>query len=178
MSRYRAELRRSFLFALPPPSVLEGLVDKWLQHQMAERAGIPCPRTFHPGSMAEVARIKDQIDYPAFLKPCVSHLWAPVFGTKGSGSMAVPTAPACGAGDVTGTGPAAETQTCAWRFRTIAHSTSSTGFPEMMDGAGGDDRAIAGARPRRAWQATAEGTPSSLRDEEGLPVVAHRTSAA
>jgi predicted ATP-grasp superfamily ATP-dependent carboligase len=33
--------------------------------------------------MAEVARIKDQIDYPAFLKPCASHLWAPVFGTKG-----------------------------------------------------------------------------------------------
>jgi len=83
MSRHRAELQRWFLFALPPPSVVEGLADKWLQHQMAVRAGIPCPRTFHPGSMAEVARIKDQIDYPAFLKPCVSHLWAPIFGTKG-----------------------------------------------------------------------------------------------
>jgi len=83
MSRYRAELGRRFLFALPPPAVSEALVDKWLQHQMAVRAGIPCPRTFHPESMADVARIKDQIDYPAFLKPCVSHLWAPVFGTKG-----------------------------------------------------------------------------------------------
>jgi len=83
MSRYRAELGRRFLFALPPPSVSEALVDKWLQHQMAVRADIPCPRTLHPGSLAEVARIKDQIDYPAFLKPCVSHLWAPVFGTKG-----------------------------------------------------------------------------------------------
>ena len=83
MSRYRVELGRRFLFALPPPSVSEALVDKWLQHQMAVQAGIPCPRTFHPGSMTEVARIKDQIDYPAFLKPCVSHLWAPVFGTKG-----------------------------------------------------------------------------------------------
>ncbi len=83
MSRYRVELGRWFLFALPPPSVSEALVDKWLQHQMAVQAGIPCPRTFHPGSMADVARIKHEIDYPAFLKPCVSHLWAPVFGTKG-----------------------------------------------------------------------------------------------
>jgi len=83
MSRYRVELGRRFLFALPPPSVLEALLDKWLQHQMAERAGIPCPQTFHPGSMAEVARIKREIDYPAFLKPCASHLWAPVFGIKG-----------------------------------------------------------------------------------------------
>jgi D-aspartate ligase len=83
MSRHRDELRRWFLFALPPPCVLEALVDKWQQYQMAVRAGIPCPRTFHPGSMAEVACIKDQIDYPALLKPCVSHLWAPVFGTKG-----------------------------------------------------------------------------------------------
>jgi D-aspartate ligase len=83
MSRYRAELQRWFLFALPPPSVVEGLVDKWLQHQMAVRAGIPCPRTFHPGSAPEVARIKNLIDYPALLKPCRSHLWAPVFGTKG-----------------------------------------------------------------------------------------------
>jgi predicted ATP-grasp superfamily ATP-dependent carboligase len=83
MSRYRVHLGRRFLFALPPPSVSEALVDKWLQHQMAERAGIPCPQTFHPGSKAEVARIKREIDYPAFLKPCVSHLWVPVFGIKG-----------------------------------------------------------------------------------------------
>jgi predicted ATP-grasp superfamily ATP-dependent carboligase len=83
MSRYRAELQRWFLFALSPPSVVEALVDKWLQHQMAVQAGIPCPQTFHPDSGAEVARIKDLIDYPALLKPCLSHLWAPVFGTKG-----------------------------------------------------------------------------------------------
>jgi predicted ATP-grasp superfamily ATP-dependent carboligase len=83
MSRYRAELGRRFLFALPPPSVSEALVDKWLQHQMAERAGIPCPQTFHSGSKADVARIKREIDYPAFLKPRASHLWVPVFGIKG-----------------------------------------------------------------------------------------------
>lgn len=83
MSRYREELRRRFLFALPRPSVSEGLVDKWLQYEMAQRVGVPCPRTFHPGRMADVARIKREIGYPAFLKPRVSHLWAPIFGTKG-----------------------------------------------------------------------------------------------
>jgi D-aspartate ligase len=76
MSRYRAELGQWFLFALPPPSVAEGLVDKQLQYEMAERAGIPCPRVLHPSSKADIA-------YPVFLKPRVSHLWAPVFVTKG-----------------------------------------------------------------------------------------------
>jgi predicted ATP-grasp superfamily ATP-dependent carboligase len=80
MSRRRGELQRWFLSALPPPSLMEALVDKWLQHEMAERAGIRCPRTFHPVSIADVARIKQVIGYPASLKPCVSHLWAPVFG--------------------------------------------------------------------------------------------------
>ena len=83
MSRHRDELRRCFLFALPAPSVSEALVDKWLQHEMAVRAGIPCPWTFHADSVPEIARIKDQIEYPVFLKPCVSHLWTPVFRTKG-----------------------------------------------------------------------------------------------
>jgi len=83
LSRSRAELGRRFLFALPPPSVLEALVVKRLQYELAERAGIPCPRTFHLESGADIARIQREIDYPAFLKPCVSHLWAPVFGVKG-----------------------------------------------------------------------------------------------
>ena len=83
LSRYRAELRRRFLFALPAPSVAEGLVDKWLQHQLAEQAGIPCPRTLLAESVTDLARIQREIDYPAFLKPRVSHLWAPVFGNKG-----------------------------------------------------------------------------------------------
>ena len=83
LSRNRAELGRRFLFARPPPSVSEALVDKWLQHQMAEGAGIPCPRTFLAESVTDIARIKGEIEYPAFLKPRVSHLWAPVFGNKG-----------------------------------------------------------------------------------------------
>ena len=83
MSRYRAELRPRFLFALPAPSVSEALADKRLQYELAERVGIPYPRTFHPRSTADIARIKPEIDYPALLKPCVSHLWASVFGNKG-----------------------------------------------------------------------------------------------
>lgn len=82
-SRYRAELERRFLLALPPPSVSEALADKWLQHQLVEGAGIACPRTFLAESAADLDRIKREIDYPAFLKPRVSHLWAPVFTFKG-----------------------------------------------------------------------------------------------
>ena len=83
MVRYRAELERRFLFALPSPSVSEGLVDKWRQHELAAQAGIPCPPTYLPASAADVERIKAEIDYPAFVKPRLSHLWAPRFRTKG-----------------------------------------------------------------------------------------------
>jgi len=83
MSRYRAQMAGRFLFALPPPAVAEGLVDKWRQHEMVAGAGILCPRTIRLASMADVARIKDDIDYPVLLKPRLSHLWAPIFGTKG-----------------------------------------------------------------------------------------------
>ena len=83
LSRHRAELGRRFAFALPLPVVSEALVDKWLQHQMVERTGIPCPRTVRLESPADIPRIQREIGYPAFLKPRLSHRWARVFATKG-----------------------------------------------------------------------------------------------
>ncbi|HXJ81939.1 MAG TPA: hypothetical protein VMS64_25045 [Candidatus Methylomirabilis sp.] len=83
LSRYRAQLASRFVFALPAPSVSEALADKRRQYEMAERAGIPCPQTFHLKTSGDVETIKNALQYPAFLKPCVSALWAPVFRVKG-----------------------------------------------------------------------------------------------
>ena len=84
VSRYRDELQRYFHFILPSPEIVESIVNKHKQYEMAEKAGIPYPKTFYPENLEDVNRIKDEIDYPAFIKPYYSHLWQEKFpGIKG-----------------------------------------------------------------------------------------------
>ncbi len=83
LSRYRAELRESFRFALPSEDVLEAIVNKRKQYEMAEKVGTPYPRTFYPEDLDDIDRIKSEIEYPAFIKPYYSHLWRETFDNKG-----------------------------------------------------------------------------------------------
>lgn len=83
LSRFRETLRQHFLFALPAPAVVEALVNKRRQYEMAERLGLPIPQTFYPEDVQDLERIKQAVSYPALIKPCFSHLWAPIFGNKG-----------------------------------------------------------------------------------------------
>lgn len=83
MSLHRAQLAERFLFALPDGQILEALVNKRLQYELAERIGTPYPRTFYPESAEDVASMKHDVEYPALLKPYYSHLWHPIFGNKG-----------------------------------------------------------------------------------------------
>ncbi len=83
-SRYRKDLNDYFRFALPPPNVLEAIANKHCQYELAEKAGIPYPKTFYPENLDDLNRIKDEIDYPAFIKPYYSYLWQEKFpGIKG-----------------------------------------------------------------------------------------------
>jgi len=83
VSRYRDELSPWYRFALPSTDVMEAIVDKSRQYEMAEEVGTPYPRTFYPESLAEVERIKDLVDYPAFIKPHYGHLWREIYDCKG-----------------------------------------------------------------------------------------------
>lgn len=73
MSRYREQLGAVFRFILAPPEVMEALVNKRLQYELAERVGIPFPPTFYPESLADVERIAPVLDYPAVVKPYYGH---------------------------------------------------------------------------------------------------------
>lgn len=83
ISRYRDELQKKFLFALSSKEVLESIVNKRRQYEMAERVGTPYPQTFYPENLNEVDKIKEDVDYPAFIKPYYSHLWKEKFNNKG-----------------------------------------------------------------------------------------------
>jgi D-aspartate ligase len=83
VSRFRKELSQYFLFAIPPEDILECIINKRKQYELAERIGIPYPSTFYPESLAEVESIKQTISYPAFIKPYYSHVWQETFKNKG-----------------------------------------------------------------------------------------------
>ena len=80
LSRYRDELAPYFRFALPPAHVLEAMVNKRRQYELAEQVGTPYATTVYPETMADVQAMKDQVDYPAFIKPYYGHLWRERFG--------------------------------------------------------------------------------------------------
>jgi len=80
LSRYRQDLSEHYRFALSCNDVVEAAVDKRKQHAMARRAGMKQPAAFFPRDLAEVETGARAIEYPAFVKPYVSHLWHRRFG--------------------------------------------------------------------------------------------------
>lgn len=85
LSRYRDDLSKYFRFALPSANVLEAIVNKRLQYELAEKVGTPYPSTFYPETMDDVQRIKNELEYPAFIKPYYGHLWRERFGGNHKG---------------------------------------------------------------------------------------------
>lgn len=85
LSRYRNELASYFRVALPPADVLEAILNKSQQYELAGRVGTPYPSTFYPEKMEDVHKVAKDIDYPAFIKPYYGHLWRERFGGSHKG---------------------------------------------------------------------------------------------
>jgi len=71
VARHRDQLSQSFLFSTPPLAVTEGLINKRSQYELAQRVGIPIPRTAFPASEAELAVLAPRLVYPAVIKPAL-----------------------------------------------------------------------------------------------------------
>lgn len=85
VSRHRAALSECFRMALPPADVLEAIIDKRRQYELAARVGTPLPATYHPRTLAEAEAIADRLEYPAIIKPCYGHLWRKHFSASSKG---------------------------------------------------------------------------------------------
>jgi predicted ATP-grasp superfamily ATP-dependent carboligase len=84
VSRFSEQLQPAFLFILPPPALVDAIVDKRRQYELAEQVGTPIPKTYYPQNMADVQEIAGQLTYPALVKPYIGHLWREKFiGSKG-----------------------------------------------------------------------------------------------
>ena len=83
VSRYRKLLRSCFNFILPPSDIVEMILDKHKQYELAERVGLSCPETHYPDTIDDLDNIRDRIKYPVFVKPYYAHLWRSHFPHKG-----------------------------------------------------------------------------------------------
>lgn len=88
VSRYRDVLQEHFRFTLPPPDVMEAAVNKRKLYEICDRAGIAHATRFYPETMDDVHRIKNELDYPVYLKPYYSHMWQVTFPGLGKGIKA------------------------------------------------------------------------------------------
>lgn len=83
VSRNRGALQPLYRFALPSLSASEAAIDKRKQHQIAEAAEVPFPRTVYPTTLTDVEEVKDSLRYPVFIKPVVGHQWRRYYPGKG-----------------------------------------------------------------------------------------------
>ena len=72
VSRHRQRLEKWYHITLPPPDVVEMMMDKVSFYAYAQREGFPIPRTFFLKTEADVERIAEQLTFPCILKPPIS----------------------------------------------------------------------------------------------------------
>jgi D-aspartate ligase len=79
-SRYRSELSQLFRVTTPGWETIQWAWDKKKTYELAERLGLPCPRTFNPRSVDELQALEQYL--PLALKPAVKENFFYATGAK------------------------------------------------------------------------------------------------
>ena len=82
VSRYKALLEEHFRVACTDLDVTQRYVDKQATYAIAERCGIPAPRTLVLHSIQDVRAGVRELGLPCLIKPSESHLFTVRFGRK------------------------------------------------------------------------------------------------
>ncbi len=82
VSMIKAELSRHFIVACPDWSIVELTIDKKRTYAIAEKYGVPSPKTLLPQSEAEVEEYAQKAVFPFLVKPSQSHLYFSKFHRK------------------------------------------------------------------------------------------------
>ena len=69
LSRHKKQLEEFYRVSVPDWEIAKVAIDKRQTHRLAERIGIPIPRTFYPGSVDELEKL--DIEFPAVMKPAI-----------------------------------------------------------------------------------------------------------
>lgn len=88
VSRNRERLREFFLWNLPDADIIEAIADKYQQYELACSSGIAAPATFLIEKRADLARLKESIPFPIFIKGREATSWRKTFGLAQKGLVA------------------------------------------------------------------------------------------
>ena len=83
ISRYRDELSSNFLFNIPDHQLLEQIVDKRKQYDLAKKFDLASSQSYYPENLEDIKSVYHQIQFPLFVKGSSSTLWMRTFRTKG-----------------------------------------------------------------------------------------------
>jgi len=72
VSEFREELEAHFLIAIPSRGIMNSVLDKRKQYDLARSVGVSYPATYSLENLDQLEEIRNQIEYPAFIKPCYS----------------------------------------------------------------------------------------------------------
>ncbi len=79
-SRHREKLKDYYYFNLPDNTVVEDVLDKRRFATVAEKIGLPVPKSFMPESLEELEQRANSISFPCIIKPAAKdHWWHPDF---------------------------------------------------------------------------------------------------
>jgi D-aspartate ligase len=75
LDAHREELARNFELVIPARPALQASLNKWETYLLAQRAGVPAPRSWLIHSELELQSAIPEIAYPCVLKPVESYHW-------------------------------------------------------------------------------------------------------
>jgi predicted ATP-grasp superfamily ATP-dependent carboligase len=82
LSRNKMLLSQYYTIVTAEWNVIRQFIEKRESYALAESCSVPHPKTFSPQTLAELSRIKDEVNYPCILKPIYSHEFVNKFHVK------------------------------------------------------------------------------------------------
>ncbi len=82
VNEYRNLLDPSLFFSISPKPVMDQLLNKKGQYEIAVRYGIPSPKTFFPETIEQIEKISQELKYPVILKGLSTGNWRARFGDQ------------------------------------------------------------------------------------------------
>ena len=82
LSLNKTRLEEYYTVPSPPWEVIRCTYNKKITNQIAERCGIPIPRTYYPKDEEEVLALSKELEYPVIIKPAVMHTFYTITKAK------------------------------------------------------------------------------------------------
>ncbi|MFA5337271.1 MAG: hypothetical protein WC330_02955 [Candidatus Omnitrophota bacterium] len=80
ISDYRDKLEKYFLFNISSKEIIDSIIDKKIQYELAKKVGVTISETYYPESIEDIYNLKDKITYPLIIKGRYSFKWREVAG--------------------------------------------------------------------------------------------------